>query len=150
MKSFLWVSKTIVKYMFWTTLAHIFCLWNVFNNYFVFFSHLFVNMHFVWQSRFFQKKWKRRWFQFLQYFLCYWITTLLSFPLGSRMCVYPNTNVCILDDGGHASVCDSTSPRAAFPSFGDHEVLTGTLSWTGHFTLGKQSYGNLTAVFLDF
>lgn len=66
------------------------------------------------------------------------------------MCVYPNINGCILDDGGLASVCDSAATRAAFPSIWDHEVLTGTLSRTGHFTLGKQSYGNLTAVFLDF
>lgn len=66
------------------------------------------------------------------------------------MCIYPNSNGCILDDGGLASVCDSTSPSGAFPSFWDHEVLTGIISRTGHSTLGNQSYGNLTAVFLDF
>lgn len=44
------------------------------------------------------------------------------------MCIHPDINGCVLDDGGLASVCDGTYPRAAFPSFWDHEVLPGTPS----------------------
>ncbi|KTG47682.1 hypothetical protein cypCar_00001853, partial [Cyprinus carpio] len=52
---------------------------------------------------------------------------LISCPLGSRMCIHPNINGFVLDDGGLASVCDGTSSCIAFPSFWDHEVLVASV-----------------------